>query len=415
MEPMDIFYQILHEDLNPLTTPKEKAYNNPLNKISDDKKTRVAKNIPEITEEQFLFYETLLCDTLKKVKRDLHEKVFHSFQDAAGIASIIQNYQILILTYCNIIEQQYLEGEEHTKYQISQERSIIDVFKLTYQTLDAIANYLEVSFFKYLNHSQEIPYQRKLWYVHQQKETCILLIDHIQSLTINRTLQEIICAPLLKVSKNDLSGFTYQEREYYTVYIKVLTKLLFKNTVTVETIYAVLISLEFNTFKIFFFLTDTISGKVKRLQNPKKKIARLHQFLKEVKTTTVTTPTKYNPNLPSLKEQLLIWTQEEIRSLQRNIPYIPSVSHEKSRPKKLLTITVSEISLITRLLYEQNLLEGSKKLFFEFLSETYQTRKAKIISPESISNRYYSVTEVTKNSVKRLLRKMLVHIDKMEA
>ncbi|WP_299224232.1 hypothetical protein, partial [uncultured Aquimarina sp.] len=287
--------------------------------------------------------------------------------------------------------------DKNEKYQISEDKSITDIFKLIYQTLDAILDYLEISFPKYLEPSLEIPYQRRLWYVHQKKERCRLLIAMLNALDIPLQLTEIICDPLNKIIDNNLFGFTYQKKEYYSVYIKVLFKLLSKDTIVVEDVYAVLISLEFNTFKIFFYLRDEyISKKVKRTYGTQKKINILHQFLKEIKTTTVTSSTKYNPNFPSLKEQLLIWIREEINALQRTMESSsPALVKEKitgysQDTKKVLKLSVSEISLITRLLYEQGMLEGSKKTFFEFLSSTFKTHKTKVISPESLSNRYYS-------------------------
>ncbi|WP_159092110.1 hypothetical protein [Aquimarina sp. Aq107] len=422
MEPMDIFYQILHEDLNPLTSQTTQNFNSQhsKNRKVPDEITK-EKNITSNTET-FTFYENLLADTLKKVKRDIHEKVFRCINDPSSINSIIQNHQILILNYCSVIEQNYLLEETNKKYQISEDKSVTDIFKLIYQTLDAILNYLEVSFNKYLEPSLEIPYQRRLWFVHQKKERCRLLIVMLNDTDIPPPLTEIICDPLHKIIHNNLHRFTYQQKEYYTLYIKVLFKLLSKDTIVTEEVYAVLISLEFNTFKIFFYLRDQyVAKKVKRTYGAQKKINTLHLFLKEIKTTTITSDTKYNPNLPSLKEQLLIWIREEINGLQRTIESSSSsIVKEKvvaynQNTKKILKLSVSEISLITRLLYEQGMLEGSKRTFFEFLSNTFKTHKAKVISPESLSNRYYSIPDSTRASVKKILRGMLLKLDTIQS
>ncbi|WP_299432045.1 hypothetical protein [uncultured Aquimarina sp.] len=417
MEPMDIFYQILHEDLNPLTSQSTQNL-----KLQYSKKPLNNEIIKRENTNQYTYYDSLLSDTLKKVKRDIHNKVFQSINDPASIASIIQNHQILILNYGKIIEQNYLPDDKNEKYQISEEKSVTDIFKLTYQTLDSILNYLEVSFYKYLEPSLEIPYQRRLWYVHQKKERCRLLIAMLNALDIPIQLKEIICDPLYKIIDNNLSGFTYEEKEYYDVYIKVLFKLVSKDSIVVEEVYAVLMSLEFNTFKIFFYLRDEyISKRIKRTYGAQKKIGVLHQFLKDIKTTTVTSATKYNPNLPSLKEQLLIWIGEEINALQRTMESssIELVKEKeetyKQNTKKVLKLSVSEISLITRLLYEQGMLEGSKKKFFEFLSNTFKTHKTKVISPESLSNRYYSIPESTKTSVRKMLRSMLLKLDTIQS
>lgn len=155
MEPMDIFYQILHEDLNPLTSLTTQKL---LQKYS---KTKTNDNL-KTSSKKFDVYKVLLSDTLKKVKRDIHHKVFQCLKDPKSIQSIIQNHQILILNYCRVIEQTYLGEDQNSKFEISGEQTDTDIFKLVYQTLDAILDYLEVSFYKYLEHSLEMPYQRKL-------------------------------------------------------------------------------------------------------------------------------------------------------------------------------------------------------------------------------------------------------------
>ena len=60
------------------------------------------------------------------------------------------------------------------------------------------------------------------------------------------------------------------------------------------------------------------------------------------------------------------------------------------------------------------MLEGHKKTFFEFVSKTFKTHKTKTISPVSLSNRYYSVPESTKISVKKKLRGMLLQLDMIQ-
>ena len=211
---------------------------------------------------------------------------------------------------------------------------------------------------------------------------------------------------------NRISGLTLpQDSEFIS-----------KKHIIIEELYAVLISLEFNTFKIFFSLRDDyIVKKVKKASSSQKKIEVFHTFLKEIKTTMVTSPIKYNPNLPSLKEQLIIWIDEEIVSLQRTMQSSsPTLSKEivsdyAQNTKRILKLSVSEISLITRLLYEQGTLEGPKKAFFKFLSNTFSTHKTKVISQESLSNRYYSIPDSTKISVKRMLRGMLLKLDKIQS
>jgi len=95
MEPMDIFYQILHEDLNPSTSQTTKNLNVEYSKNQGEtNEVKEEKTIKKISQEKYLFYENLLADTLKKVKRDIHDKVFGCLNDSDSIRSIIQNQEL---------------------------------------------------------------------------------------------------------------------------------------------------------------------------------------------------------------------------------------------------------------------------------------------------------------------------------
>lgn len=421
MEPMDIFYQILHEDLNPLTSQTTQKFNSPnsKNQKPNHELTKEENNSKE--KERYSFYENLLSDTLKKVKRDIHNKVFRCIDDPSSINSIIQNHQILLLNYCKVIEQTYLPDDKNEKYQISEDKSITDIFKLVYQTLDTILDYLEAFFYKYLEHSLEMPYQRKLWFAYNQKSRCTELSLLIEKSNISTELKHLISAPLKSISKNELVKLTYSQKSYYLLYIKVLRKLFLKGNPNISEIYALMISLDFNTFHIFSYISKRAKKRVNGVSSIHKKLVILFGYLKELKAIAITSNQRFNPELPSLKEQLLVKTTEEILFYQKVIDRKPQVKVQNdnneiySNQKKLLKISVSEISLITRLLYEQGLLDGSKKTFFEFISNNFKTSKRDIISPESLSNRYYSIPESAKISVRKMLRAILRQLNSIQS
>ncbi|MBQ4818860.1 hypothetical protein [Aquimarina sp. MMG016] len=422
MEKIDIFYRIFHEDLHPLTNQKTKGYYlNNIKKLTQNEVTLEDIHTKPRASLRFLFYEVLLSDFQKKMQRSLHEKIFLSYHEQGRTEIIVRNYQALLLNYCRIIENNYFSSEDHnSKFQISDQKTDLDIFKLVYQSLDSILNYLEQIFYKYLDCSLQISHQQKLWFTLKNKEQVSLMLCQIKALEIPELAKNIICAPLLQIYKNELPSFSYQDREYLSVYIKVLRNLLHKeNPPSLEMLYKVLISLEFNTFKMFFFLINHFKKMSEDILEVTEKTNILRSFQKEILTTSITSSYKYNPNLPSLKEQLLIWVREEISFLKNEVQLIkPSPENIPKTAvvapkKKLVHISVSEISLIARLLFETGLLKGPKKKLFQFLSNTFITKKSQVISQESISNRYYSVSEATKLSVEGMLKKMLYTLENM--
>ncbi len=428
MEPMNVFYQIFHEDLHPLTNQKTKiAYvdyfkNKKVNKEPDN--TVNIFTIEESSKQllKYWYYEDILTDILRRIKRDLHEKMFSFTEGNNNIGKVIQTYQVFLLNYTKIIEENYLSPHDTSSiFQISEDKSDTDIFKIIYKTLDTILVYLEQTFMRYMDSTLDIPYQQRLWFVSKHRDDAKNLQQKINTLDLSEIVKKSICTPLLQIEKNELSGLTYESRAYYVTFIKVFDHLLkSEQFLCEEKIYIVLISLNYNTFKIFFFITASIKGKVKLCHSTEEKLQVYHEYIKKIKTTTVTSPYKRNSRLPSLKGQLLLWINEEIDFYNKKLKFEESKSlknsHETFKPpyKKLLKISVPEVSLLTKLLYDAKLIEGPRTEMFTFLSGTFCTPKAKVISPESLSNNYYSISENSKRSVKKMLKTMLLQLDQME-
>ena len=427
MEHLDIFYRVFHEDLHPLTSQKRKEYYYTTIKklVQGDNKEEIEILGTGLSLIKFQFYKLLLADTQIKIKRELHEKMFLSYLDKEQGKTMIRNHQSLLLNYCQIIENNYLSGEDDlSKFHISPDKNDIDIFKMIYQTLDNLLDYLEQLFYDHLDHTLPIPHQQKLWFIYKHKKLAEIIINKLTNVYIPEEIKNIIIEPLIKVKDNTLTTLSYQKQSYLTTYVKVLKKLLKKllkkePNPTFEMLYKILISLEYNTFNIFFLIKEYFKTQFEGLE-VQQQLLQLYFLKRDIITIGVTSPQKFNPNLPSLKEHLLIWLKEEINLIKNSSKIavtegvqIPKKT-KKTIQKKPLELSVSELSLIARLLFESELLTGSKKRMFQFLSETFTTHRSKAISVESLSNRYYSVSHSTKRSVGRMLRGMLYKLDDLQ-
>ncbi len=426
MEHMNVFHRIFHEDLHPLTNQKTKEYYVTYFKTENIDKI-LYHNLTELQPEnldykalKYFYYENLLNNILQEIKRDLHKKLFSFVEENGNIENLIKSYQTFILNYMKIIEQNYILGKERNLvYKISEEKTDTDIFKILYKTLDSILLFIEETFIKYIDKSLDISYQQRLWFVHQNQEKIEHILINIPNLQVPKIVKDEICQLLSKIKENKISNITYESKEYYSTLIKVLDHLLNKEIVpSKEQLYAVLISLDFNTFKIFFFMTDDIKSKIKILKNNEDKLKLYREYLKKVKTIVNTIPYRLNPDLPSLRQNLLDWITEEITFYQEFIKsntsgLMEEVNNNVSNNRRLLKVSVPEVSLITKLLYESKVVDGPRTDLFSFLSKTFRTEKASSISSESLSNNYYSVSESSKRSVKKMLKGMLLQLDQM--
>ncbi|WP_378181992.1 hypothetical protein [Aquimarina sp. SS2-1] len=422
MESLDILYRLFHEDLHPLTNQQTREYYHTTieNLVQDGGQKILTSSKEDIRSVRFQFYKLLLSDTQKKIQRELHQRVFLNYSEKEQIKSIVQNYQGLVLNYGQIIENNYLSREnELSKFHISPDMNDSDIFKLIYQTLDNILDYLEQIFYEYLDYSLPVSHQQKLWFIYKNKRLADIIITKLHKTDISKEFCEMIIAPLLRIRNNELPILSYENKAYLITYLKVFKKLLTKTPKpSFETICKVLISLEFNTFNIFFFIENHFRSQLENL-NSRNELLQLYLLKRNVVTISITSTQRYNSNLPSLKEQLLIWLDEEIKLLKTNLKFSSDTEEENlkssiNQEKKMIELTVSELSLIARLMYESDILKGSKKNFFHFLSDSFKTKKSNTISVESLSNRYYSINKATFRSVDGILRIMLYKLENLK-
>lgn len=355
MEHMSIFHRIFHEDLHPLTNQKNRDYYIDYFETSNG----YSLNHQEIKDPEtiylndhtlkYLYYKGILDDALKEIKSELHKKLFSFYEQDTAIKSMVQNYQMFILNYMKTIHQDYLPEESCCQiFHIAKKKSDIDIFKLLYITLDSLLIYIEQSFTNFIDKSLTIPYQQRLWFINQNKEKAKEIHEKIQKSQIPEIIKNEIGSILTKIESNTLTDLTYDSQEYYKTLLKVVWHVLKENSAIPlkERLSVILISLEFNTFKIFFFLTQEIKDIIKTCNTNEEKLDKYREHLKKIKTTAVTTSYQLNPQLPSLKKNLLSWIVEEIDFCEQQIVSKRSLQRNQEE-KKLLKISVPEVSLIS--------------------------------------------------------------------
>ncbi len=422
MEHMNIFHRIFHGNLHPLANQKTKedyiAYfnNQKTDELAKYGLEKQKQDNIDIYSLKYFYYESLLIDSLHRIKWDLHKKLFSFDQDDGNIENLIRNYQTFVLNYMRVVKQNYLIGKNKCSiFQISKDKSDIDIFKMIFNVLDEILVYLEQTFIRYIDHSLNLSYHQRLWFVHQNKEKVQILKKKIQKLQVTEMVKQEVCSILSKIEDNKLSSLTYESQNYYTALVNILSHLFkeFKEP-SKEQLYSALISSDFNTFKVFFFITRDVNNNIKESYTNEEKLNGYKQYLKKLKTTTIAISYRLNPNLPSLRDQLMNWVNEEVIFCEHLIETEKAMSNAHAYKRKLLKLSVPEVSLFTKLLYESKLVDGPKTKLFSFVSNNFSTEKSKQISTESLSNNYYSVNESSKKSVRKLLKGMLFQLDQMK-
>src|SRR5690606_15035311 len=112
----------------------------------------------------------------------------------------------------------------------------------------------------------------------------------------------------------------------------------------------------FNSVKFFKYLTFEILEELETHKNDIQKINLLYKLLKNYNQKQIRNFIKYKPNLPSLKEQIISWIEEEIEYLTKKIKLdtnqFINISSNEEKTKFLTGLSVAQLSYFFGLLME---------------------------------------------------------------
>lgn len=207
---------------------------------------------------------------------------------------------------------------------------------------------------------------------------------------------------------------TYNELRYQK---ELMNQLLTNETLSSENlIKQALFYFNYNDDNFISHLIEKLKQLTKSLQNKKEKIASL-LFEKKIFNQLPAKPTYHLlSDMPSLKEQLNHWIEEEVKFLERNSEV--SLSSQVILPAKKEEVYVHvpfkgpEIYLVHKAFIDSGGAPAETyKSLFEKTASHLTNKNTKGFSLESLQKNSDKVDYVAKDNVKRFLQKMIRNID----
>jgi hypothetical protein len=220
------------------------------------------------------------------------------------------------------------------------------------------------------------------------------------------------CIQLKIATINIQEKLTYYDFNYCSDYISVLHHQIdFENSIE-EGIKECLFELNFNSLQFFKYLTFDILQELKTHENNIQKIDVLYRLLKDYNQKQSRNFLKYKANLPSLKEQIISWIEEEIEYLTMKIKLeanqLTNVYNNEEKIKFLTSLSVAQLSYFFGLLMEVGIIKHKNQTdVFRFISENFKTNNTQKISVDSIKVKYYNVETNTKNAVREKIIELI--------
>jgi hypothetical protein len=373
-------------------------------------------NVEDLSNENrfFLYCANLLKNENQKIKRLNKERVF-SLESREKMEHYIHKKQYALESLANRLIKDINPKTSIEIYQFSDHYDKMDCLKITYFYLEKLLRFVEKEYHNYLNVNIQIPYRSVLLKEFEITDKLNYVKSRLLESNINERLLKVAYKPLLKIATiNIQEKLTYNQFNYSSEFIIELnTQLkLFNKEIKEIDVTNWLFDWNYNTLCFFNYETNTIKRTLDKTESNVQKIDVLYRFLKTYNQRQTRSFMKFEIKLPSIKEQIINWIEEEIEYLHKKIRLennqIQTINIAEDKIKFLTGFSVAQLSYFFGLLIKVGIIKhGNHRDIFRFIADHFKTNTTDKISPESINSKYYNVEENTKKSVREKIIELL--------
>lgn len=370
--------------------------------------------VEHISQELRLFlycYQTLKKENyrIKKVNKDR----IYNLNSKAKIEQYIHQKQHAIENLAQSLIKEIGPKDFSCLYQFSNKYDKTDCLKIIYIYIEKLHRYIEKEYKNFLNTESNIPYRSIFCKELELNKKIKRIKNALLNSDIEDQLLKISYEPLIRIESLTVKEtLTYYEFNYKSVFINELHKIIENNTISEETLFNCLFDLNFNSLIFFKYITDNISKTIESLESNIQKIDKLYLILKCYNQKQIKNSKKYKNNLPSIKDQIISWLDEEIEYCTRKINLdsnqfrVPQENEIKT--KFLSSLSVAQLSCFFGLLMETEIIKHKNQTdVLKFVAQNFRTKNTEKISLDSLRVKYYNVETGTKTAIREKIIELL--------
>lgn len=372
--------------------------------------------IEHLSQEKRFFLYCYHClknenDNIKKINKEFVFK----FKSKERVEQYIHKEQYALENLAHRLIKEINPMNSSDIYQFSNNYDKNDCLKITYVYLEKLLRFIEKEYRNYLNVNIQIPYRSILVKEFEITDKLNEVKSRLLNINIDNELLKLTYEPLLKMSTIKIQEkVTYYQFNYCSDIIETLYKLFKRRNdeVSENDIKDCLFDLNFNSLHFFDCLVMDISKELQLVENNLQKIDILYRELKNYNQKQTRNFIRYNQKVPSIKEQVINWIEEEIEYLSKKIKLeanqFTSVSNNEDKIKFLTGLSVAQLSYFFALLIETGIIKHKNQAdIFRFISENFKTINTEKISADSIKSKYYNIETSTKNAIREKIITLL--------
>lgn len=179
-----------------------------------------------------------------------------------------------------------------------------------------------------------------------------------------------------------------------------------------------LISQNFNAPHFFTYLTNEITSELNNEDDPTNQKIVLERYLRKYNMVLPCNNKEYKVGFPNIRELVTNWVSREIkyckkRQKQFNPDQTTLLGNDPGSIQKIETsLSVPQLACLFKMLSKSGIVTNPVKTeMLEAVSKSFKTKKTETIALESLHNKFYNMEDKTRESVKQLLKQVILEID----
>ena len=230
---------------------------------------------------------------------------------------------------------------------------------------------------------------------------------------IDNALINIISDSFNHLLGTEIIAISYSQLTYYKTLLNEL-----QNQKTLHSTKTIIEALHYMNFNEDYFICyeyEWLKQITEHLPTNKEKIIALRYEQKNINQLPLKLNCCYNPNMPSLKEQINGWIDEEVKYLEN----VQSPEKAKSKMSEYedkihTSLSVAKLALILRLLViDKIIINRTVAPMLRVAAKIFTTLQREDISFGSLETKYHAPDKATVNAVKDMLFKWINILGKL--
>lgn len=363
---------------------------------------------------QLLKYcHSVLINENEVIKDYIQERIL-KYKKQKETFIFIQKIHQHISTFLHKLSDRIKPVSKSELFTLSENFDKIDCLKVVYMFANQILSLLEHDYAIFIDETANV----SLSYLFQKQVSLRSDIDFINAELIDRQIggevYNLLMRPIHKLNCT-LYGksMTYLELEYYDHYCQQLKQLLQDknhqpNGAEIESF---LISVNFNSLQFFQYYCNRIKSELNITDSCAQKFEILLQAAKSIKQEVYSSKLKFEKKLPTIKEQLLNWIEQEAKYLKkiRTLTGTSTIPNSNADYSKINSgLSVAQIGYFCGLLMRSGIVESDNvSQLLRVICDNFKTANTENISHESLRQKYYSVEHSTVEAVQEKLLELV--------